>query len=183
MNTQNRDLVVIGGYPADQNRISVLKKTILSLNKHFDILLCTHYPADVELQKLVNYYIYDDRNEFFENETVYMWGSNYNIYFEYYYGENGWKHHSYAIYRNLLNSVGFLSDHYEDFYYVDGDSIFAESDIEKLKEIKNTVYKENKEAFFFYTESHIQTIFFYFKTKFFTSIFPNLSTSITVGIL
>ena len=91
---ENKDLVVIGGYPIDENRISILKETILSLNKHFDILLCTHYPADIELQKLVNYYIYDNRNEFFENETVHMWYSNNNIYFEYYYGENKWKHHS-----------------------------------------------------------------------------------------
>lgn len=168
----NRDLIIVGGYPSDQNRISVLKETILSLNSHFDILLCTHYPADIELQKLVNYYIYDDRNEFFENDTVYMWANCPDFYFEYYYGENGWKHHSYAIYKSMLNGVSFAKNYYEDFYYLEGDSIFSESDIQKIKDIKLTTLKNNKEGLFFCVGDHIQTIFFYSKINFFNSTFP-----------
>lgn len=169
---KNRDLVIIGGYPSDENRISVLKETILSLNSHFDILLCTHYPADVELQKLVNYYVYDDRNEFFENDSVYMWAVCPDFYFEYYYGENGWKHHSYAIYKSILNGVSFAQNYYDDFYYLEGDSIFSESDIQKIKDIKSITSNSNKDALFFCVGEHIQTIFFYSKINFFNDTFP-----------
>jgi hypothetical protein len=171
-----KDLVVIGGYPSTDSRKQTLKDTILSLNQHFDILLVTHYPADAEIQSLVNYYIYDIRNEFFINESVYFYTYNPKFYLEYYYGENGHNHHSYAVYRSMMNAVSFIKDYYDGFYYIEGDSVFSEKDIEQLKNIKTEVTKNNKEAFFFLIDNCIQTIFFYTKTEFFNKVFPICKT-------
>ena len=177
----SKDLVVIGGYPSNEHRTNILKNTILNLNSHFDILLVTHYPADVELQKLVNYYIYDDKNEHFENETVHFWGDYPKFYFEYYYGENGQKHHSYAIYRSMLNAASFARNYYDGFYYIEGDSLFSENDIQKIKDIKAITSSYNKNGFFFVSDDSksksIQTMFFYVKTSFFDDVFPVCTTA------
>lgn len=166
----HKELVVIGGYPSTDSKKQILKDTILSLNQHFDILLVTHYPADTEIQSLVNYYIYDIRNEFFINESVYFFTHTPKFYLEYYYGENGHNHHSYAIYRSMMNAASFIRDYYDGFYYVEGDSIFSEKDIEQLKNIKSEI--GDKKAFFFLIDNCIQTIFFYIKTDFFNKVFP-----------
>jgi len=172
----NKDLVVIGGYPSTDSRKQILKNTILSLNQHFDILLVTHYPADVEIQSLVNYYIYDIRNEFFINESVYFYVHTPKFYLEYHYGENKHNHHSYAIYKSMMSAVSFIKDYYDGFYYVEGDSIFSEKDIEQLKNIRLEIDRNNKEAFFFLIDNCIQTIFFYTKVDFFNKVFPICKT-------
>jgi hypothetical protein len=174
--SNNRDLVVIGGYPSTDSRKQILKDTILSLNQHFDILLVTHYPADIEIQSLVNYYIYDIRNEFFINENVYFYVHTPKFYLEYHYGENGHNHHSYAIYKSMMSAVSFIKDYYDGFYYVEGDSIFSKEDIEQLKNTKLETIKNNKEAFFFLIDNCIQTIFFYTKVDFFNKVFPICKT-------
>ena len=99
-----KDLVILGSYPSSDKSKEVLKACIKSLKEHFDIMLCTHYPADFETQNMVNYYIYDYRNEMVVNEDVYIYGDCDQFYFQGYI-EGTSTHPGFAIYRSIMNGL------------------------------------------------------------------------------
>lgn len=172
-----KDLVIIGSYPSTKKSSEILQKCILSLKDNFDILLSTHYPAEEEIQKLVNYYLYDKRNETIKNEHIYFWADYPTFYMQHYLDEDKPKgDYAFAIYRLIMNGLNLVSNEYDSFYYIEGDAIFSEKDILQLKDIKNRVINNNKKAWFMTQPDFLTTVVFYSTTNFFKSTFKFCST-------
>lgn len=162
-----KDLVIIGSYPKREEVSNILYESIMSLKEDFDICLCTHYPAKVEIQSLVKYYIYDHRNEMIKNESVYFWSDYPSFYFESYSHESTPRDYSFAIFRLIMNALNLLKNEYDSFYYIEGDGIFAKEDIRKIKDIKIDVTSKNKKAWFFKFDDFLSTLIFYSNIEFF----------------
>ena len=60
---KNKNLVIIFSHCDNDDKIKILKDNINEVkNNGFDILLVSHLPVSIELQSLVNYFIYDESN-------------------------------------------------------------------------------------------------------------------------
>lgn len=166
-----KDLVILGSYPSSEKSKEVLKACIKSLKEHFDIMLCTHYPVDFEIQNMVNYYIYDYRNEMVVNEEIYIYGDCDQFYFQGYI-EGTSTHPGFAIYRSIMNGVRFAKDYYDKFYYIESDAIFSLEDIQKILDLKRQVNEENKKGWFFKLDKVLTSNIFYSDVNFFLDNFP-----------
>lgn len=172
-----KDAMIIGCYPNTDTTKEMLKNCINTLKDDFDIILCTHYPADVETQKLVKYYIYDHRNEIVKNEAIHFWCDNLTFYYEGYL-RVGNGHHAYAVYRNIMNAVAFLDGYYDCFYYTEGDCEYSKQDVQKMKDIKTNCKLTNKKAWFYHNGNgtravdYLGNLFWYSETAFFKEVFP-----------
>lgn len=57
------ECIILGTYPNIKDRIQWTKDTILSLKPlGRKIILVSHYPVDIDIQNMVDYYIYDEHN-------------------------------------------------------------------------------------------------------------------------
>jgi len=166
-----KDLAILGSYPSSEKSKEVLKACIKSLKEHFDIMLCTHYPVDFEIQNMVNYYIYDYRNEMIVNEDVYIYGDCDQFYFQGYI-EGTSTHPGFAIYRSIMNGVRFAKDYYDRFYYIESDAIFSLGDVQKILDLKKQVDEQNKKGWFFKLDKVLTSNIFYCDVKFFLDNFP-----------
>lgn len=165
-----RDLVILGSYPSSEKVKSLLKECISSLKPDFDIMLCTHYPADFDIQSSVNYYIYDYRNEMIVNEDVFIYGDSPQFYFQGYI-EGSSTHPGFAILRSIFNGAKFASGYYEGFYYIEADAIFSKSDVMKMKETKERMRAAGKKGWFFKLDQVLSSNIFYSDLDFFTDNF------------
>lgn len=166
-----KDLVILGSYPSSDKAKNILKDCISSLKEHFDIMLCTHYPVDSDIQNMVNYYIYDYRNEMVLNEDVYIYGDCSQFYFQGYI-EGSSTHPGFAIYRSIMNGLNMIKEHYDSFYYIEGDAIFSSTDIEKILDLKNKVVESKKQGWFFELDKVLNSNIFYCSINFFLKYFP-----------
>lgn len=165
-----KDLVILGSYPSSEKIKNILKNCILSLNKDFDIMLCTHYPADSDIQNEVKYYIYDYRNEMIFNQDIYIWSDCEKFYFQGYIDGTS-THPGFAIYRSILNGLKLAKDYYENFYYIEADAVFSKSDINKIFDLKEKVVFNNKKGWFFKLDGVLNSNIFYSNIDFFLSNF------------
>lgn len=178
-NEPQKSLVIIGAHPNTEYSVQILKKTILSLKDDFDILLSTHYPVNKDIQDMVNYYIYDYRNEIipWEEEYYIFWSQHDNFYFQNIEKRETSNHH-YGVYRLMMNSITFIKDYYEDFYYIDYDCSFDKSDLEKLKTLKKDTKEKNKKSCFFArSDNFFNTIVFWSETEHYLNVMPIIKTS------
>jgi hypothetical protein len=59
----DEEVIIIGTYPNLKERVNLTKKTIESMKPlGRKIMLVSHYPVDDEIQRMVDYYIYDAHN-------------------------------------------------------------------------------------------------------------------------
>lgn len=61
-----RDLIIITAYCPDDYREGILRNLVGSLNKHkdsFDVMIVSHTVVPSDIQKKVNYFFYDSKNE------------------------------------------------------------------------------------------------------------------------
>jgi glycosyltransferase involved in cell wall biosynthesis len=59
----DEECIILGTYPNIKDRVELTKSTILSLKPlGRKIILVSHYPVDQEIQRMVDYYIYDAHN-------------------------------------------------------------------------------------------------------------------------
>ena len=60
---REEELIIIGTYPNLKDRVKLTEECIESLSSlGRKIMLVSHYPVDTELQRLVDYYVYDGHN-------------------------------------------------------------------------------------------------------------------------
>ena len=130
---QNTDeLIIIGTYPNLQSRVQLTKETINSLKTlGRKIMLLSHYPVDEDIQRMVDYYIYDGDNPL----THHSYYTRFYRHTNEYHAEiniNGLKfsNQSLTVLVNLFNgaknakNLGFSS-----FFYTTYDVILDERDI------------------------------------------------------
>lgn len=172
--TTKRDLVIIGAYPNNKLSQNVLIDCIERLHGMFDIVLSTHYPVDLGVQKLVEYYVYDSHNELIEeNDNPVVWFGNDTFYLQ----TKHLKNYAYSAYSCMTNGARLLQNEYEYFYYINGDTLIGPQDIDKLLKLKQTMLKAGKRAVFFKEFSGmVDSKMFLSETKFFIDTIAVVNT-------
>lgn len=140
------EVLIIGTYPNLKSRVQLTKDTILSLKPlGRKIILISHYPVDTEIQKMVDFYLYDAYNplchhsyytKFYRQTNEYHLDMNIN----------GLKHsnQSLTVLVNMITSAKFARDFgYKRFFYITYDVILHEKDIPIVEESFNNVAISN----------------------------------------
>ena len=131
-NQLDEELIVIGTYPNTDKRVKLTKECIESLKPSGrKILLVSHYPVDQEIQKMVDYYIYDAHNPmtthsyysvFFNRQRDYDIDLNINQL------HNG--NQSLAVLTNMFNGFKHAKQHgFKRLFYVTFDVVIDPRDI------------------------------------------------------
>lgn len=164
---EKKNLIVVGSYPSTKKAENVLIESLSRLKNHFDILLVTHLPVSENIQRMVQYFVYDHRNEMIPTHSCsyHYWVWNPEPFF--YYQVTNSQPHALAVYRSVFNAANLIRNLYDDFFYVEGDCLFSEGDIKRLKTLKDLAKSNNKSATFFSSKGFIGTWAFYSQVDFF----------------
>ena len=160
-----KKLIVIGCYPNSQIKEQVLKDEILSLkNINFDLMLVSHYPVSVELQSMVDYYIYDKNQTLTPiNMCSHWWLSNDSFNVNIYNSR-----HALPICQNMFNSFNFSEIKEYDFvYFIENDNIFSEKDSQKLSDLFDEMVSKGKKCIFFKPETFRESDSYVYETQLF----------------
>jgi len=168
---KSKQLLITSAYPSTDDGEKILISVLERLTDEFDVLLAAHCPVSKQIQNMVKYFVYDHRNEMIDQDSsVHFWADYPQFYFKIYREES--KHHSYAVFRSIMNAVYLMQDYYDDFIYIEGDCLFSKEDINKLKQFRTICRYEEKEALFFKYPEFLSSLVFYSKMKFFRDIYP-----------
>ncbi len=177
------EIVVLGTYPNLKSRVQLTKDTIQSLKSlGRKILLISHYPVDIEIQRMVDYYIFDIYNplchhsyytKFYRHTNEFH--TDMNI--------NGLKHsnQSLTVLVNLFTATKFAKNlGYKRFFYTTYDVILNPNDIPTVEESFEYVSKSNT-AYLGTNKTPfglgIQTNGMTFDVDFFLSVFDDVRTA------
>jgi len=147
-----KEIFVIGCYPIDEERQSLLEKQIDILKRHTNIpiLVVSHCPVSETVQSSVDYLLYDRENrlgtdvaftfnQFYDNGDVMLMlkipASNY---------------HTAAILTNMKNALRFCDGRYGIIHYVESDFFFY---IEKYLASSRECFDNGKKFFGFFSDS------------------------------
>jgi hypothetical protein len=172
-----KQLLIVGSYPSEQKTEQVLQSVLERVNNDFDVLLVTHCPVSKEIQNMVKYFIYDCRNDFIPSNPNVNFYADYPKFFFRIYQLANHKNHSYAVFRSIMNAVNFAKDSYDSFVYVEGDCLFSEQDVIKLKNLKNISETNNKKAMFLKFDYVFVSTIFYSSIEFFKNTFKFSNSS------
>lgn len=148
-----KKLFIVGSHPSTKKQIEQLINCITSLKPlGWDILLVTHHPVSLEIQSMVDYFIYDKNNIMVPSDiSPHIFSSNHIFDFKIYLGG-----HALAISTHISNSFTFAKNYGYDFcYYLESDSSFDISDLHKLDQLSIQMESENKDMVIFNPESFI----------------------------
>jgi hypothetical protein len=108
------------------------------------------------------------------NEDVYIYGDCDQFYFQGYI-EGSSTHPGFAIYRLIMNGLRFAKDYYDKFYYIESDSEYSLSDIEKIKSLTKQSELQQKDGWFFSLGSDpvLETNILCCRVDYFLNNFPN----------
>ena len=158
-------LIVIGAYPNTTKKEEVLKQEIESLKSlGFDFMIVSHYPVSVELQDMVDYYIYDKNQTLTpKDRSPYYWFNSHNFHIKVFNSR-----HSLPICQNMFNSFKFSEiKNYDFVFFVENDNIFTPNDVNKFRTLLNEMVSENKQCIFFKPESFRQDNSYVYETQLF----------------
>jgi glycosyltransferase involved in cell wall biosynthesis len=131
------ELIIIGTYPNLKSRVQLTKDTIQSLYKlERKIMLVSHYPVDLEIQKMVDYYVYDANNPL-THHSFYTKFFNYNNEYEVDININGLKNsnQSLTVLTNMYNGAKLARElGYRRFFYNTYDVVVHEDDLATINE-------------------------------------------------
>ena len=158
-------LIVIGAYPNTTKKEEVLKQEIESLKSlGFDFMIVSHYPVSVELQDMVDYYIYDKNQTLTpKDRSPYYWFNTESFHIKVFNSR-----HSLPICQNMFNSFKFSEiKNYDFVFFVENDNIFTPNDVNKFNTLLNEMVSENKQCIFFKPESFRQDNSYVYETQLF----------------
>jgi hypothetical protein len=178
-----KNLIGITCYPINETQVKMLNDCIDSLKPlGYDIMVLSHYPIDMDIQKKVNFVHYDSDNPFLPLE---MNQHNFLVteFFESKVFNSG---HALAISKNMNTLFNFAQNmDYDYCICVEFDCKFNEDDILKISTLINNMKLNNKKATVFNPTNHIvaschyendgpnycETCFFISQPKFFLDTF------------
>lgn len=181
---QNKEeVIVIGTYPNLKSRVKLTKDTIESMRiLGRKIILISHYPVDAEIQRMVDYYIFDAYNPLTHHSyytRFYRHTNEYHVDVNI----NGLKHsnQSLTVLVNLFTATKFAKDlGYKRFFYTTYDVILNELDAPTIEasfeNVSNTstAYLGSLKTPF---GRGIQTNGMTFDVDFFLTLFDDVRTS------
>jgi autotransporter strand-loop-strand O-heptosyltransferase len=147
-------IFVIDSWTDTKSKEDDLIKLITRLKEYnIDIIVAAHYPVNTEIQKMVNYYIYDEDNPLLFNEEFDKYGvnssrwtnmpgytiTNYNIF-----------HHDYAVWTTMRNAFHFAEMlgkkyiHFMDYDCYPNVVQYRQAFLERILEFDAVVYEYNE---------------------------------------
>lgn len=142
-----KKLFIIGTYPSTPYNENMLIECIKKLKFFdYDILLVSHFQVSNEIQKLVNYYIYDYDNSLDPiQNTPYAYFANSSFFAKI--EKRGFMS---TICRNIINGLNFArSKKYDLFFYMESDNLLDSFDLTKLEELLKQCVLTNKKGVLF----------------------------------
>ena len=175
----DEECIILGTYPNIKDRVQWTKDTILSLKPlGRKIILVSHYPVDQEIQRMVDYYIYDAHNplthhsyytRFYNDRPDYF--AEINI--------NGLKdsNQSLTVLTNIFNGAKAAKElGFKRFFYTTYDVILDDDDIPVVNEAFRTDKKLYAATLPTPQGKGIQTNGIIFDTDFFLKEFDDVRT-------
>jgi len=140
------EVLIIGTYPNLKSRVQLTKDTILSMKAlGRNIILISHYPVDAEIQKMVDFYLFDAYNPLTHHSyytRFYRHTNDFHVDIQI----NGLKHsnQSLTVLINLFTATKFAKDlGFKRLFYSTYDVILDERDIPTIDESFDNVSKSN----------------------------------------
>lgn len=132
----DEELIIIGTYPNLKERVKLTKETIQSMKPlGRKIMLVSHYPVDDEIQRMVDYYIYDKNNPL----THHSYYTRFYNDTPNYYAEiniNGLKdtNQSLTVLVNMFNAIKAAKQHgYKRVFYNTYDVVVNPKDLDGIE--------------------------------------------------
>jgi glycosyltransferase involved in cell wall biosynthesis len=177
---ESKELIVIGTYPDTKIREDLTVKCIESAKKlGRDIMLVSHYPVELHVQKMVDYYVYDAHNPL----THHSYYNRFTRTLEDYSVEmriEGLTNQSLTVLTNLINAgkaaKGFG---YTKMFYVTFDHVIDEKDYPTIERGFNILNDEWKAVLATLNTSFgkgIQTNGMFFKPEFISRLLDDVRT-------
>jgi len=139
--TNSDSIIVINGFANTEKKINILIECIKQFKKsQHEILLIAQWPISIEIQNMVDYYIYDSKDPKTPAKTT---GSAWykNSFFRYSSVSNV-PRHSYAVFTVMKHAVIFAKGLGKKYiYYFDYDCWVADSDLALIDAFKDTIKK------------------------------------------
>lgn len=181
MNLRTKTITIIDSFVYNENIRTKLNNFVQMLKEDgHDILLVSNTIVDPEILKNVQFYIYDHRNQLFNEKyevgnVVDFWKTIspdfvvHDIIPE-------TQPHGLSVLINLFNALSYAkAQGYTHFQRLEIDSIFGEKSREHIKKIPITCLKENKKGVFYYNASDISFHYFYCEIDAFLNKVPRIN--------
>ena len=176
--TSSKDTVVI--ISTHPNFKAVEDTTLESINQAkkagYKVLLTSHYPVSVNLQKAADHYVYDANNPILKHNFYNRWtyDSNNTKISLYFPPSDCDNYHGLAVLINYYNGISLANKiGYKNAICFNYDTIISDLDFSKLYDVDEILI--NKKAFFFYDKSlegdTFKTVFHGINTQFFLEKF------------
>ena len=176
--TSSKDTVVI--ISTHPNFKAVEDTTLESINQAkkagYKVLLTSHYPASVNLQKAADHYVYDANNPILKHNFYNRWtyDSNNTKISLYFPPSDCDNYHGLAVLINYYNGISLANKiGYKNAICFNYDTIISDLDFSKLYDVDEILI--NKKAFFFYDKAlegdTLKTVFHGINTQFFLEKF------------
>ena len=178
--TNEQEAIIIGTYPNTSKRTQLTIDCIRSLKPlNRKIILVSHYPVSEEIQKMVDYYLFDKDNPLTHHSYYTRF---YNITNQYHaeININGLKdtNQSFTVYTNLVNAMYFAKQlGFKSAFYITYDVVVHKNDLPEIVNSFRTIIS-GKGAYLATLNTPfgkgIQTTAMTFNTDFFCKEFPRL---------
>ena len=185
----DKPVVIMTAHPNYKLSEDITKEAISSFGDK-DIILSTHCPVSVDLQKMVKYFLYDKNNPLIRHdyyEKSWFNTDKYHALIKLHYNNNDYQH-ALAVYVNYYNAIIYAKSlGYTTAICTNFDIVFSKEDIniieDKIKEMKQT----GKESFYMTSNAnegiHYKTIFFITDVDFFLQNFKYVTNEKDYNIL
>lgn len=179
LSSVDEEVIILGTYPNLKERVRLTKETITSLKLlGRKIILVSHYPVDQDIQRMVDYYIYDDHNPL-THHSYYTKFFNYPADYDVEININGLKdtNQSLTVLTNIFNGFKAAKDlGFKRAFYTTYDVILDGRDVDAV----NQAFKSNKKVYVATLptpfEYGIQTNGMMFDVEFFLKEFDDVRT-------
>jgi hypothetical protein len=179
LNIEDDELIIISTYPDTSTRIKLTKECVESFRKtKRKILLVSHYPVSEEIQRMVDYYVYDEKNVMITN-SYYNHFYNYKHNYDVNINLNGLEkpNQSLAAMNNFHNGVKFAkSIGASKIMIVTYDVILQDQDLPLIENYFNKLDEWKCCIAFMDTDlgKGVETTSMVFRTDYFLDIFPDI---------
>lgn len=145
-----KKLFIVDAYPSSPAKMNTLLQCVNILKQSdYSIMVVSHCPVSEEIQRVVDYVVYDKNNIMLPSELTPFHVSSTDFFYAYiFYGG-----HSLAITKNMSNAMMIaIREMYDFFYFIEFDCLFSETDFLKMCSLQERMYAEEKKMIFFKPE-------------------------------
>jgi hypothetical protein len=146
-----KEIVIIGSYANQPYKLDLLNDCIEKIKPlGFDIMLVTHYPLPLWIQKKVDYVVYDKENILQDETSTTGYWFQCNEFNLKSYNNDGSGAHALAVVSNINNGINYANYlKYKFFFYLECDNHFDVEDLKKIQVLKNSMLLKSKNMIVF----------------------------------